>query len=133
MPSSLLTVRHSLPFVEVHAAYRGQTIAVRAVLVDTGSDSTCFEADLLRPLGLVPDPDDIIQVVHGVGGDETVYSGTLDSLSVGDLHVDGVQIDIGRMGYGFGIDGILGMDFLERAGAIIDLPARVVRFTLGVR
>jgi hypothetical protein len=31
------------------------------------------------------------------------------------------EIEVGGMNYGFDIDGILGMDFLTRAGAIINL------------
>jgi predicted aspartyl protease len=114
--------------VEARVVWRGQPVRVEAVLVDTGSDSTCFDADVLRPLGLLPGPDETLQVVHGVGGVETVYSGILDSLSIGDLHVGPIRVDVGRMGYGFGIDAVLGMDFLDRAGAVIDLPARQVRF-----
>jgi hypothetical protein len=31
------------------------------------------------------------------------------------------EIEVGGMSYGFEIDGILGMDFLTKAGAIINL------------
>ena len=79
-------------------------------------------------MGLIPERDEIIHFVHGVGGAETVYGGTLDSISIGDLRLGPTRVDIGRMGYGFGIDAILGMDILDSTGAVIDLPARVIRF-----
>lgn len=36
---------------------------------------------------------------------------------------------VGGMDYGFEINGILGMDFLKRARAIIDLGKLIIEFT----
>ena len=101
-----------------------------SVLVDTGSESSIFEADLLRPLGVVPGEDEVLQIVYGVGGVESVYAGRLDAIRIGDHEFGPVDIDVGRTGHGFGIDAILGMDFLDRNRAIVDLPGRVLRFDL---
>ena len=38
------------------------------------------------------------------------------------------KIDVGILDYGFEIDGILGMDFLLEANAIIDLKKKVILF-----
>jgi hypothetical protein len=127
--SATFTLQYDLPIVEVAITCSGRTAHVSGVLIDTGSESSCFECDLVKPLGLLPSMDEILQVVRGVGGVETVYSGTLDKLSIGDFCIHYLPVDIGRMGYGFGINAILGMDFLLRSGAVIDLPARMVRFS----
>jgi len=127
--SSKLTLRGDLPFVTAEIRCLGKTLLLDGVLIDTGSCSTCFEADMLKPLGLLPGPDDVLQLVRGVGGVETVYPGVLDALIIDDFQVTHLPVDIGTMGYGFGINAILGMDFLIRTGAIIDLPARLLRFT----
>jgi hypothetical protein len=42
-------------------------------------------------------------------------------VAVGDLCLDDFEIGVGGMDYGFAIEGILGMDFLTKTGAILNL------------
>ncbi|HEX3481733.1 MAG TPA: hypothetical protein VHT91_42265 [Kofleriaceae bacterium] len=67
------------------------------------------------------DPSDRLRVLRGVGGPELVFARLVDRLAVGDVGLDGFEVEVGEMDYGFAIGGILGMDFLRAAGAIIDL------------
>ena len=50
-------------------------------------------------------------------------------LAIADRGIDGFEVEIGGMDYGFEIDGILGMDFLMRARAVLDLGNLTVEFT----
>jgi hypothetical protein len=43
------------------------------------------------------------------------------------MEVPDFEIEVGAMDYGFPADGILGLDFLLRAGALIDLRQLEVR------
>ena len=45
----------------------------------------------------------------------------LDRIDLGGVSVPDFEIQIGSMNYGFPIQGIIGMDFLLRIRAIIDL------------
>ncbi len=47
---------------------------------------------------------------------------------VGEQGLDAPEIEVGGMDYGFEINGILGMDFLLKTGASIDLQALELRF-----
>ncbi len=69
--------------------------------------------------------------IRGVGGTEFVFSKTIDRISLGDLTVSDFEIEVGAMDYGFHfeLDGIVGMDFLEQIGAVIDLRRRLVTAT----
>jgi len=40
---------------------------------------------------------------------------------MGTVEVNDFEIEIGAMDYGFGIEGIIGMDFLRQGKIIIDL------------
>ena len=42
---------------------------------------------------------------------------------MGELQADDFEIEVGAMDYGFAIEGIVGMDFLTRAGAMLDFAA----------
>lgn len=116
-----LKLLDGIPFVDVLITYQGQDMSVDHVLVDTGSASTLFAADVVRGVQIVPEDGDRLEVIFGVGGSEVVYSRRFDSIQAGSLVIPDFQIEIGGMDYHFPINGILGMDFLIQAGAVVDL------------
>lgn len=118
-----LVLRAELPFVTVSVNHRGKAVEVENMLLDTGSASTLVSADLAAAIGIVPQPSDRLRILRGVGGREVVFARTIERIEVGGRGVDDFEIEIGGMDYGFDIDGILGMDFLRAAGAVVDLGA----------
>jgi hypothetical protein len=116
-----IRLQDELPFVAIALNYRGQRIELENVLLDTGSAGTIFSTDKLSPIGLWYEADDMVHRVRGVGGAEFVFSKRVDHLAVSDLVLSDFEIEVGAMDYGFEIEGILGMDFLTRVGARIDL------------
>lgn len=123
-----LTLEYSLPFVIVTLTYRQAEVEVSHVLVDTGSARTMFAADVVTQVGLIPEPEDMLMTVRGVGGAEVVFTRVIDHVRVGRQAVEQFEIEIGGMDYGFEINGILGMDFLTRTGAIINLQRLQLEF-----
>lgn len=116
-----LTLRDDLPFVSLALTYRGATLTVAQVLIDTGSASTLFAARVVAPIGLLPEMTDEVYTVRGIGGTEAVFTRRVDRVAIEAQAVHDFEIEVGGMNYGFDIDGILGMDFLTRAGALINL------------
>lgn len=123
-----LQLRDDLPFCDVVIGYRNKSITVSNVLVDTGSARTVFAADVLSDVGIMPEPDDVLEVIRGVGGSELVYTRSVNYLEIETRRVIPFLIEVGAMNYGFEINGILGMDFLRKAGAILDLNKLVIDF-----
>jgi predicted aspartyl protease len=123
-----LTLKYSLPFVSATLVYRRAEVEVSHVLVDTGSARTMLAADLVAQVGLIPEPEDTLLTVRGVGGAEVVFTRMVDRLQVGRQAVERFEIEIGGMDYSFEINGILGMDFLTRTGAIINLHKLQLEF-----
>ena len=123
-----LHLKDNLPFVTVTVGYLGQKVDIENVLVDTGSASTIFAADLVATIQLVPLPDDILHIIRGVGGSETVFSRVVDYVQVGQQRLTQMEIEVGSMDYGFVINGILGMDFLTQTGAILNLRDMRINF-----
>ena len=120
--------RYDLPFTSVSISYRGSTIEIPQVLVDTGSASTVISADLVDSIGIFPLPDDRIVTIRGVGGSEVVFRRRVDCLQVGEKKLTNFELEVGGMDYGFEINGILGMDFLAEAKAIINLHTMSLTF-----
>ncbi len=114
-------IKNGLPFISATLVHHSQRVTLKNVLLDTGSAGTIFSTDKVAGIGLSYEPDDFVHRIRGVGGSEFVFTKQVDMLLAGDLKVDNFEIEIGAMNYGFDMDGIIGLDFLTRVGALIDL------------
>lgn len=115
-----ITEIYGLPFVSMTVMFKGRELKLEKVLLDTGSASTLLNADIVQEIGMVPEGNDIVDIIRGVGGVEYVYTKYLDSIIVDEAILNDFQLEIGNMDYGMEIDGILGFNFLKQAGAVID-------------
>lgn len=128
-PISLVPIRivNGLPFVEVTISSGNKSVALQNVLLDSGSAGSLFSADRMLDIGLTPQPEDGLRVIRGVGGTEYVYTKGLSSLSIGNTTLRSFTVEVGAMNYGFEIDGLLGTDYLRKAGLLLDF------YKLGVK
>jgi hypothetical protein len=124
-----LTLRDGLIWIPVTAAYQGRGVKVSNVVLDTGSATTMFSTDVVSQVGIVPELDDVLHVIRGVGGAEVVFSRRVDRLRVGLQAVEQFEIEVGGVDDAFGINGILGMDLLLQTGAIINLNTLQLDFS----
>jgi len=124
-----LQFKNDLLYISVIIAYQEVKTEISNVLIDTGSATSIFSADQVIKINLIPAPEDILYTIRGVGGNEVVFSRKVDYLLVGERKETNFQIEVGGMDYGFEIQGILGMDFLTQAGAVIDLDKMELYFT----
>jgi len=116
-----IRMRSGLPYVQVSLTHHNQHKVLDNVVLDTGSASTIFSADAVLNIGLQLESNDVVREIRGVGGTEFVFSKCIDSLSLGKFELKDFEIEIGTMDYGFVIDGIVGINFLHRVGACINL------------
>ncbi|WP_395088719.1 retropepsin-like aspartic protease [Armatimonas sp.] len=99
-------------------------------LLDTGAASSVITASVADLLSIYPEPTDSLRRLVGIGGTEWVYTKHIDSLQVGSLHTAPFEIEVSGSDYGFGIEAILGTDFLLATGAVIDLKNLMLAPTL---
>jgi hypothetical protein len=114
-------MQNGLPYVQVSLTHHNQHKTLDNVVLDTGSAGSVFSADALLNIGLQLEYDDVVREIRGVGGTEFVFSKRIDCISLGKFELKDFEIEIGTMDYGFVIDGIVGINFLHRVGACIDL------------
>lgn len=123
-----LILKQNHIFTTVSVAYQGMTTDISNVLIDTGSATSILAVDAVASISIEPVLEDIFHTIRGVGGTETVFMRHLDYLQVKQCCLPNFEIEIGGMDYGFEINGILGMDFLIRAKAIINLAEMRIDF-----
>jgi hypothetical protein len=116
-----------LPYVAVTLRANEQMLTLQQVLIDTGSSGSVFKTDDLKKLGVRVLLTDRLHFLRGIGGEEAVVEKTIDALEVGSLVVAPFRIEMGAVDYGVPMDGILGLNFLLRAQAVIDLNALQLR------
>ena len=116
-------LQDGLPLVEVTLDHQGQRLVLSQVLLDTGSAGSLLAADELLKINVSLEPHDPLRRIRGVGGSEFVFVKTQDRLRVAQLHATTFAVEVGALDYGFTLQGILGMDFLLQAKAIINLDA----------
>lgn len=116
-----LELKYGLPLCKITLIYKGKSMVLKNVLIDTGSGGTVLKMDRVDELGITIEKDDTIETISGVGGVEFVYKKNIDRIKLGNLVISNFTIEVGVMDYGFEINGIIGMDFLKEVGAIIDL------------
>lgn len=121
-----LDFKYGLPFCKITIGYKGKSMILDNVLIDTGSGGTVFKMDKVDELGITIGKDDVIETISGVGGVEFVYKKNIDSINLGSLAINDFIIEVGVMDYGFEINGILGVDFLKEVGAVIDLDKMTI-------
>jgi hypothetical protein len=124
-----LVLRDSLLFVPVTLVYRGVRLEIDDVLVDTGSATTLLSIDAVASLGIYPETTDSLRRIRGVGGVEYVFSRPVDAIAIGGQEASLLDIEFGGLDYGFKMNGILGLDALLRAGAVLDIKNLTIEFS----
>ena len=126
-----IEIREGLPFITILITYGAKRLALKHVLLDTGSYSTIVSTDRLHELGLIYEPNDQIHQVRGVGGTEFVFTKHLELMELENKSLANVPVEVGSLDYGFELDGIMGMDLFIKTGAVIDLENMELRLIIG--
>lgn len=115
-----------MPVVPLQLIIRGQSVNIEHALLDTGSVGTLFSSDALLQAGVEFDPEAPLARIRGVGGAEWVFFDYAEHISIGELQIHNLPIEVGAMDYGIPISGIVGMDLLRQAGAVINLQQGIL-------
>ena len=125
-----LVLRESLLFTSLTLAYRGARLEIDDILVDTGSSTTLLSIDAVAPLGIHPEPTDIIRRIRGVGGVEYVFSRQVEAIALQGYETAPLEAEFGELNFGIKMNGILGRDVLPRARAVLDLGNLTIKFSV---
>lgn len=116
-----LIIEDGLLLTDIKLTFKGQSLWLKRVLVDTGSGSTIISTDLAESIGIIAEENDMIYRISGVGGSEFVFSKTVDVIEIGQAETRDFALEVGAVNYGFDLDGIIGLDLLQRIKAVLNI------------
>ncbi|SHG60442.1 retropepsin-like aspartic protease family protein [Ornithinibacillus halophilus] len=99
--------------------FRGKSIEVRDVIIDTGSSHTVISPDILEEIGIMYEEGDPIYEAYGIGGSVPFYTKEMEQIKIGDFTVNNIEIDVGMLPKDH--NGLLGLDILKDYKFILDL------------
>lgn len=83
------------------------------LIVDTGASSTAFSSELAFDIGLSPDPRYETATVSTASGNSEAWIGLVKSIRLGEAERTNVRVFVMENLGGNGIDGLLGLNFLN--------------------
>lgn len=119
-------MKNGLLLTDMQIEFNKQSLQLKRVLVETGSGSTVISTDLAESIGIVPEINDTIYRINGIGGSEFVYSKTVDAVIIGEMKTNSFELEIGAMNYGFDLEGIIGLDLLQQFNAVINIDELIL-------
>lgn len=125
MTVSFPFTRGSLILVPVQVRHK-RAVRRPTMALDTGARRTLITPELGRALGV--EPESLERATRLVGLTGPTFAGALglQTVSVLGIEVTDLQVVCHPLPVDFGIEGILGLDFLNRFRVVIDGPAEMV-------
>ncbi|WP_047985657.1 retropepsin-like aspartic protease family protein [Ornithinibacillus californiensis] len=105
--------------VSLFVKFRGKSIEVHDVIIDTGSSHTVISPDILEEIDVRYEEGDPIYEAYGIGGSVPFYTKEMDQIQIGDFTINNVEIDVGMLPKEH--NGLLGLDILKNYNFILDL------------
>lgn len=106
--------------------YKGQALSIDKLVIDTGASHTLLSADTVADVGVFFENGDEIVTAFGVGGEESCFRKTFDSIQLGNINIENYKLDVGSLHEKLAINGLLGLDLLMKANIVLDLAELVM-------
>lgn len=99
--------------------FRGKTLRLNNIIIDTGSSHTVFNPDVLEGIGVTYENGDSIYEAYGIGGSVPFYTKVVEEIKIDTLVVKNAEIDVGILPKDH--QGLLGLDILKKYKFVVDM------------
>ncbi len=114
--------RDGLLFTSMGIFFRGKSIVIDNIVVDTGAAETIISPDVVEEIDIFAELDDYVHSFYGVGGSlHNFFSKQVEEINLGSVSLSKVKLDFGVIDPRGNINGLLGLDILMSLNAVIDL------------
>lgn len=112
--------RDGLLFTSLEIMYRGKSVCINNIVIDTGASQTLISQDCVEIIGIKVSGEDEVITSYGIGGKEHAFIKKVDQVIIDSYSIKNISLDFTGFQYD-GINGLLGLDILLQAGFIIDV------------
>ena len=124
-----IQIRNGLIYTSIKLIYKGVSKIIDNVVIDTGAAETIISPDIVEEIGIIAEPKDSVSSFYGVGGSlHNFFSKRVDEILIENFALKEAKLDFGVIDPSGDISGLLGLDLLVKAGAIIDLKRLKLEF-----
>lgn len=103
----------------LYVEFRGRSLKISDVIVDTGSSHTVISPDILEEIGVSYENGDLIYEAYGIGGTVPFYTKVMKNIKIDTFYIKDFEIDVGMLPNNH--NGLLGLDILKSYNFTIDL------------
>ncbi|WP_244943895.1 retropepsin-like aspartic protease [Siminovitchia fortis] len=75
-------------------SFRGKSLKIEDVIVDTGSSHTVISPDVLEYIGVCYENGDTIYEAYGIGGTVPFYTKTMDEVRIDTFTIKDFELDV---------------------------------------
>lgn len=120
--------RDGLLFTSIEVSYKGHCKIVDNIVIDTGAASSIISPDAVDDIGVYAELGDRVVEYYGVGGSvHNSFVKSINEIKIGSYSIGNIEMDFGMIDTNGEINGLLGLDLLIEAGAVIDLKKLTLR------
>jgi len=102
--------------------YRGHSLIINNLVIDTGAAHTLISSDVVSEIGIKFENGDKLVRSFGIGGDEYSFRKRIDQIQLGDMIMNNIGLDFGVFHEDINsINGLIGLDILKNGSLVIDL------------
>lgn len=103
----------------LNVTFRGKSLKIYDVIVDTGSSHTVISPDVLEEIDVRYENGDSIYEAYGIGGTVPFYTKIMDKLELDSFALLDFELDVGMLPKNH--NGLLGLDLLKAYNFTINL------------
>lgn len=121
--------KNGLLFATVELTFCSKTKLISDIVIDTGAAESIISSEVVEEIGIYADSIDKIKTFYGIGGNpHYAFAKRVERIRLEDYVLNDVEIDFGLVYSNEKINGLLGLDILVNAQAIINLKDMIIDF-----
>jgi predicted aspartyl protease len=117
----LVYIYDMLICTDLTITFNGKSKVLKNVAIDTGAAQSILNLAFVEELGIVPGTSDKVLKAKGIGGEMKFFYRVVDEIKIGDNILKNIEVDFGNIDPKGEIMGLIGLDFLRRIRAVIDV------------
>lgn len=106
---------------DIEITFNGKSKVLEHIVIDTGAVQSIINSDFVCDIGVQAEYVDEFMKTYGIGGEMMFFCRKVEKLILGDIEFDDVELDFGDIDSYGEIQGLIGLDLLQKIRAVIDV------------